>query len=391
MKGNFRPTALLLALLICASAASCGNTDGGTADKAAQTQTTTTAASTETSAETEKPAETAAPTETETSAAVTEAPAAPIEPPANALDVKKLAEGIYSLDYTGDYKLDEYLEADVKTVEELDKWFMENLTNGLSTEGSEYDMACSSFAVTDADGEHLFARNYDLRPTDAMFIRTKPADGYASIGIVDLAHLNVGQGCEAAEDSAEAQWLLQASPFCICDGINEKGLGVSILQLDTMHSVTETDKHDLLLYIAARSVLDKCADVDEAVAFLSEYDMYSPSRFSYHLFLTDKSGKAVTVEWLENGQTVVEDNAVTNFVLFEAPPTRDPDGRYFKLRKALDAEEGIPAKEDAMEVLKAVSSKEGTRWSAIYDLDDFEVEACFNADYENKYEFKGTE
>ena len=87
----------------------------------------------------------------------------------------------------------------------------------------------------------------------------------------------------------------------------------------------ETDKHDLLLYIAARSVLDKCADVDEAVAFISEYDMYSPSRFSYHLFLTDKS------------------------------------------------------------------SKEGTRRSAIYDLDDFEVEACFNADYENKYEFKGTE
>lgn len=387
MKGNLRPTALLLALAICLGLTSCGaagNEGGSTTVSETRSVTTT-------SAETEKPAETAPPTETETSAAVTEAPAPPIEPPAITLDVKKLAEGIYSLDFPGDYKLDDYLAADVKTVEELDKWFMENLTGGLSTEGSQYNMACSSFAVTDADGEHLFCRNYDLRPTDAMFIRTKPADGYASIGIVDLAHLNVGLGCEAAEDSVEAQWLLQASPFCICDGINEKGLGVSILQLDTMHTVAETEKPDLLLYIASRAVLDKCADVDEAVALLSGYDMYSPSRFSYHLFLTDKSGKAVTVEWLENGQTVVEDNAVTNFVLFEAPPTRDPDGRYYKLRNALDSEEGVPSGDKAMEVLETVSSKEGTRWSAVYDLDDFEVRACFNADYENIYEFKGTE
>ena len=161
--------------------------------------------------------------------------------------------------------------------------------------------------------------------------------------------------------------------------------------LQGLEPILEAEKPDLLLYIASRAVLDKCADVDEAVALLSGYDIYSPSRFSYHLFLTDKSGKAVTVEWLENGQTVVEDNAVTNFVLFEAPPTRDPDGRYYKLRNALDAEEGVPTRDKAMEVLETVSSKEGTRWSAVYDLDDFEVRACFNADYENIYEFKGTE
>lgn len=71
--------------------------------------------------------------------------------------------------------------------------------------------------------------------------------------------------------------------------------------------------------------------------------------------------------------------------------TADKAAQTQSTTTAADAEEGIPAKEDAMEVLKAVSSKEGTRWSAIYDLDDFEVEACFNADYENKYEFKGTE
>ena len=304
------------------------------------------------------------------------------------LIVEELGTGVYSLDFPYEYDLDNYLTSDVKTVEELDKWFMDNLTNGLSTEGSEYDIACSAFALTTGSGDHLFGRNYDLRPTDAMFIRTRPDNGYASIGIVDLAHLNVGLGAEAAVDSAEAQSLLMAAPYCICDGINEKGLGVSLLQLDTEHIVNDTDKHDLLVYTALRALLDKCADVDEAVSFLSEYDIYSPSRFSYHIFLTDVSGKSAAAEWIDGEMKIVEDNAATNFVLFEAPATRDPDGRYFKLRKALD-ENTVDCTDDAMQLLETVKQKDATRWSAVYDLDDFTAEVCFNADYENRYEFDG--
>ncbi len=218
-------------------------------------------------------ADTSATQETELTAVSAEEERAP------ALNVEKIAEGIYSLDFPGSYMLDEYLEADVKTGEELDRWFMENLTNGFSTENSKYDIACSSFAAETSDGEHLFGRNYDLRPTDAMFIRTSPENGYSSIGIVDLGHLNIGQGCEAAIDSEKAQSLLLAAPYCICDGINEKGLGVSLLQLSTPHTVNETDRHDLLLYIALRAVLDKCADTDGAVQFLSQYDIYSGSNY----------------------------------------------------------------------------------------------------------------
>ncbi|MCR5165665.1 MAG: linear amide C-N hydrolase [Oscillospiraceae bacterium] len=378
--------AVFTAAILCFCLTACGSTQPDITQSGTTAETTTDTAArstenTETSADTEAP-ETSSVSETESETA-------PAKESYNDLGVETLAEGIYSLDFRWDYKLDEYLSANVKTTEELDRWFMENLTDGLSTEGSEYNIACSSFAVTDTDGEHLFCRNYDLRHTDDMFIRTAPENGYASIGIVDLAHLNIGQECEAAIDSAEAQSLLLAAPYCICDGINEKGLGVSLLQLDTEHFVTDTEKPDLLVYTALRAMLDKCADTDEAVEFLSAYDIYSPAWWSYHIFITDKSGRAVTVEWLEDGQTVVEDNAVTNFVLYEAPPTRDPDGRYFKLRKALDPEEGISGKEEAMALLETVSQKPGTNWSAVYDLDDFKVEACFALDYENKYEFDG--
>ncbi|MBQ4312426.1 MAG: linear amide C-N hydrolase [Oscillospiraceae bacterium] len=302
-------------------------------------------------------------------------------------DVKSIAEGIYSLDYLGGYMLDEYLDADIRTTEEMDRWFMENLTDGISTEGSEYDIACSSFAVTLSDSEHIFGRNYDLRPSDAMFIRTSHEDGYSSIGIVDLAHMNIGTNAEHEIDSDNGRSLLSAAPYCICDGINEKGLGVSLLQLDITHTVNDTDKHDLLLYSSLRAMLDKCADVDEAVEFLTEHDIYSPASWSYHVFLTDRSGKSVTVEWLEDGQTVVEDDAVTNFVLFEAPPTR-VDGRYMKMRKALD-DGKVSSKADAMALLAEVMQKGSTCWSAVYDLDSFTVEVCFNGDYEHKYTFSG--
>ena len=304
------------------------------------------------------------------------------------LVAQKLDEGIYSLDYKGDYKLDEYLEADIQTVEDLDKWFMENLTKGISTEGSEFDMACSSFAVATPEGEHLLGRNYDLDQSDSMFIRTKPDGGYASIGIVDLGHLNIGQGCEAEIDSQKGKSLLEAAPYCICDGINEKGLGVSLLQLTEPHKVNDTDKHDLLVYIALRALLDKCADADEAVAMLGEYDIYSPHpQWSYHVFITDKSGKSVVVEWVDGEMKVVEDNAVTNFILFEAPAYRDPDGRYTKLKKALE-EKSTATNDEAMEMLGTVKV-DWTRWSAVYDLEKFMAEVCFNGDLEKKYEFGG--
>ncbi|MBQ5417781.1 MAG: hypothetical protein IIU25_02065, partial [Oscillospiraceae bacterium] len=180
MKIYLRLPAVFTAAILCACLTACGSTQADSVQSGTTAETTTDTAAqitenTETSADTEAP-ETSSVSETESETA-------PAKESYNDLGVETLAEGIYSLDFRWDYKLDEYLSANVKTTEELDRWFMENLTDGLSTEGSEYNIACSSFAVTDTDGEHLFCRNYDLRHTDDMFIRTAPENGYASIGI----------------------------------------------------------------------------------------------------------------------------------------------------------------------------------------------------------------
>jgi hypothetical protein len=65
---------------------------------------------------------------------------------------------------------------------------------------------------------------------------------------------------------------------------------------------------------------------------------------------------------------------------------RNIDRRYALLSKALEEKENMSAKE-AMEALESVSRM--TRWSAVYDLDNFDVEICFQEDFENCYSYSG--
>lgn len=311
------------------------------------------------------------------------------DPEKRTLDsLKEEASGIYVMDYYADYKLDEFLASNITDVMSFDKWMTENLTHGVPT-GDFPDFGCSSFAVKGTDGDHLFGRNYDMKPGDSLVIRTAPENGYASIGVVDLMHINIGSDGNYSMDDENARTLLLAAPLCICDGINEKGLGASLLELSVRHTVTDKSKDDLLLYCAVRVVLDKCANIDEATALLSGFDMYSSrSSTSYHVFLTDTSGRSVIVEWNEDGDMViVEDTAVTNFLLYLEDTTKDYDQRYAKIHRRIDGVDSL-SPEEAMTVLEA-ACQDSTHWSAVYDLEKFTAEIAFNLDYGKTYSFSG--
>ena len=298
----------------------------------------------------------------------------------------RAADGIYTMDCYIDYKIDDYLAANITDVKQFDTWMTNNLTHGVPT-GDIDDIGCSSFAVKNPEGDHLFGRNYDWDNGESIVIRTNPANGYTSIGIADLNHVNLGSHGDYSMDDEKSRSLLFAAPWCICDGINEKGLGVSLLELYDEHVVNDTSKGDLLIYSATRVLLDKCANVDEAIKFLESYDIYTPRSNTYHVFLTDKTGRSVVVEWDQEGSMrVIEDNDVTNFALYKQDLTQDYDQRYAKIRRRIDSADTMSSS-DAMEVLKAVYHD--TRWSAVYDLEKFSVDICFNGDYEVCFSFNG--
>ncbi len=301
--------------------------------------------------------------------------------------LSKISDKIYMMDCYTDYMVDEYLTEGITDVEQFDIWMTENLTDGVPT-GDIPDMGCSSFVTVSPEGDHLFARNYDMaKDGDSLIIRTYPEDGYSSIGIVDLSHVNLGKYGKYDIEDESSRSLLFAAPWCICDAVNEKGFGASLLSLSNQHKVNDSGKPDLLLYSVMRVVIDKCATVDEAVKLLEEYDIYSPGHHTYHVFMTDTSGRAVTVEWTDEGEmTVIEDTAVTNFFLYPGRSTLDPDQRYTKIHRSIDEAETLTSAE-AMEILSSVSRD--TQWSAIYDLESFSVDICFNMDFDKTHSYSG--
>ena len=98
-----------------------------------------------------------------------------------------------------------------------------------------------------------------------MLVYSHPKDAYASIGMADMAFVGVGAGQPTSADSALGRSLMIMLPYAVMDGINEKRLGAGILELATEEIHEDNGKPDILIFLAIRALLDKCATVDEAI------------------------------------------------------------------------------------------------------------------------------
>ncbi len=304
--------------------------------------------------------------------------------------VTKVSDGFYKITCHYDYKCDDYLNSDINNLDDMIDWISEQYFFGIPIEPNKADFGCSAFAAKNPDGKHLFGRNFDYDETDALIVYTEPDDGYASMGMVDLEFFNVGEGNVLSADSIAAKGLMVAAPYVCLDGVNEKGLGTGILQLNIDEVHQDNGKKDMLIYTAIRGILDKCATVDEAIEFLSSYDIHTALNASYHLFIADKSGRSVVVEWAGNEMYVVEENGCTNSVLSTENKYYDPEdncNRYDIIKARLENNNNILTDKEAMELAADVSHKRQTEWSCVFNLDDFSVDVCVDADYSKTYSF----
>lgn len=303
--------------------------------------------------------------------------------------VKQASDGLYTMTCKYDYKCDKFLNADISTIDELTKWITKEHFFGVPIEFDSDNFACAAFTAQTPEGKRLFGRNFDYEETDTLVIYTAPKDGYASYGVVDLRFFDIGTEDGLDGGSIPARALMLCAPYVTMDGINEAGVGVSILQLDISELHQDNGKSDLLITSAIRGILDKCATVDEAIAFLEEYDMHSFLNLSYHLFITDKTGRSVIVEWTDSKTFIVEDAACTNEVMsnneFYNPEWKCE--RYDTIKNALSEKNGILTEAEAMSVA-AAAKRYDTQWSCVYNLDEFTLDICLDRDYDTKYSFK---
>lgn len=247
------------------------------------------------------------------------------------------------------------------------------------------DFSCSAFTAQGSGGT-LMGRNYDFkRDTSALLVRCSPTDGYRSIGFAALNNV----GADAADSSLKTRLACLTAPFVCLDGVNERGVSIAVLTLDSEPTHQATGRQAIATTLAIRLVLDHAASTQEAVDLLGEYDMFASSGRDYHFYVTDASGDGRVIEYdpADPARPLVATpmRAITNFYALYAsevlPNQRNGiyghgKERWEAIEAVLDAHTDQDA-DVAWEALRAAAQDpnpedvtSNTQWSVVYDNTD---------------------
>ena len=306
----------------------------------------------------------------------------------------------------------------------------------------QYDAGCSAFTTWNETGDcFLTARNYDYRHTDPdgaytslnVALHCAPEGKYKSLSIADACWLGLAGGAYHAgvlDDGKTDTSLAVLLPYLFVDGINEKGLTVSLLKLDVKDGETAVDQQEpgkvsIGHSVLARYILDSCATAEEAIALAREYNIQNTGGMDFHLFVTDATGASIVLEWRYNQLTVTDTNAVTNYYVgYDDAEDRYKDGictekvvrmentvwdyhygyghGYHRLTGIVNALERYVdfslescmakmTQTQAMRILSVAAQDPGTeatsmtQYSVIYNAQDVSATVWLNQDYSTAY------
>lgn len=312
-------------------------------------------------------------------------------------------ENVYTVEYTGNYKLDSLVAADLTTEDALIDYLKKNTPEWKAAAESGVPMTisvegagCSSIAATNAGsaGGKIFGRNFDYKDGTAILLHTKPSSGYESIS-TSYPYFLTGHRNWAPSGGADDNAVALGAIFVPMDGMNEKGLYVSVLEAgDSEQTAQSADgKHHVQTTVAVRYILDKAASVDEAKNLLEGVNMHSVHNKAYHLAIADSTGKAVVVEWISNVMHVSDAKVVTNHYLTAdsgKPAPADTDNsltRYNAVNSAGTAANWSMTPEQVRDALSAAkaspyhSSSTKTLWSAVYEPSAKRITYYFREDF----------
>lgn len=309
-----------------------------------------------------------------------------------AVSIKEVGSGLYTMKNYECTNTQGMIDANMQSIDDFVDWVLEEHFFNIPFEVDRANFACAAFAAAAPDGDHLFGRNFDYDSTDSVLVYSHPKGAYASIGVADMAFVEVGDGQPTSADSIIGRSLMIVLPYAVMDGINEAGLGAGILELVTEEIHEDEGKPDILIFSALRALLDKCATVDEAIGFLDSYDVHSDLGNAYHLFVTDKSGEYAVIEWLDGEMIANRIPAVTNTVVTpgEHYGRGQADDRLERIMDALSAADSVTA-DEAIDILELAKQENLTEWSCVYNLDEFSVDICLDGNYDIVYSFKGSD
>lgn len=261
---------------------------------------------------------------------------------------ENLEGSVYSMHLKGGFYLDEFRQrGGASTDSELISFITQNITKGLiSVSINESDVNCSAFMAKTPSDDILFARNYDFDKTNVCItISDNPGEGrYRSFTTVDLNY--VGMSPDEDVSGLMNKLTCIAAAYAPLDGINEMGLSCGIFMSYQGEDYTLNDsgtvatdqqdaaKDNFTSTTMQRMILDYCATVEEAVAFIRNYNLHDSAKSSFHYMIADATGTSAILEWLpEENATDTTDNDGSKRVL---KVTYNTDSVYDAYRNETD-------------------------------------------------------
>ena len=309
---------------------------------------------------------------------------------------------MYTIDYTADYKLDAFIESGADSLETFGKYAGIHLLDPVKLAAGiakgklmkTFGSGCSVFTGFNEKGEPLFCRGYDYphEPT-TLVVKCFPKKGYRSIGVADLGFMEMNAG--AFEDGKTDLSNLMLSPYITVDGMNEKGFALAALSLMHKGVRQDTGKKKISTTVAIRMLLDRAADVNEAIEILGRYDMCTPMPDAdFQFLMMDKKGSSKLVYYANNELRQMDCRYVTNYYLDPFLGEAFEEPRFLMLKNFVIEHKDCFEEDDAFAALRCVSangksaSKSFTVWDAIMNPAQGTVDIIHERDWQNKYCYK---
>ncbi|MCI2048497.1 MAG: linear amide C-N hydrolase [Lachnospiraceae bacterium] len=317
--------------------------------------------------------------------------------------IKKLTNygsgyNLYRMDCRYDYNLDDIINYGIHDNQSMSNAIIKETLPLLPVHIKTPPYGCTAFTLVDADGNVRMGRNYDFKnSTSSMMVCCTPKNGYRSIAFAALDNISANDPNKSIKNKLSSL----TAPFICLDGINEKGVSIAVLALDSEPTLQNTGKPVISTTLAIRLVLDRAATTEEAVALLKNYDMFASGGHDYHFYVTDASGDGRVIEYDCESPTrelvAIPTVAVTNFYILykEKAYSNQENGLYGHGMKRYEAVLDVFKKQrdnytnyTAWNALKAAAQypdpnkvKSNTQWSIVYDNTNLTAEVVIRRNW----------
>ena len=253
--------------------------------------------------------------------------------------------------------------------------------------------ACSLFAVFADTTNMYFGRNFDWEFSPALLLFTDPPEGYASVSMVDITYLGFSddQVKSLTDLPLNDRKSLLRAPNWPFDGMNERGLAIGMAAVPPGDMLPDPNKETIGSLQIMRQILDRAANVDQAITILDSYNIDFGAGPALHYLIADSSGEAILVEFYAGQMHLISNedlwHQATNFLLSSVDDPQGQCRRYDTISNEMMRAGGRLTPKSALELLSSVSQN-NTQWSILYHMGSGKIDVVMGKRFIQPHQFQ---